>query len=67
MLKSYEIIKALQKAGFIEHRQNGGHEIFRKDNLRVVPMHSRYLKKGTIHGIIEQSGLTIEEFWGFIR
>lgn len=62
-LKSHEIIKVLQKAGFVEHRQRGGHKIFKKGNLRViVPIHPRDLKKGTVHSIIEQAGLTLEEF-----
>lgn len=62
-LKSRDIIRALQKAGFIEHRQRGGHKIFKKGNLRViVPVHPRDLKKGTVRSIIEQAGLTIEEF-----
>ncbi len=53
-LKSKDVIRALQKAG---------HKIFKKDNRRVtVPVHSRDLKKGTLYGIIEQAGLTVEEF-----
>ena len=63
VLKSRDIIKVLLKAGFIEHRQSGGHKIFKRNDLRVtVPMHSRELKKGTIYSIIEQSGLSVEEF-----
>jgi len=63
VLKSREIIKALQKAGFVEHRQKGSHKIFKKENLRVVvPFHSKDLKKGTIQSIIEQAGLTVDEF-----
>jgi predicted RNA binding protein YcfA (HicA-like mRNA interferase family) len=67
-LKSRDVIRALQKAGFLEHRQRGSHKIFKKDNLRVVvPVHPRDLKKGTIHSIIEQAGLTIEEFIEFLK
>jgi len=63
VLKSREIIKALQKAGFVEHRQKGSHKIFKKENLRIViPFHSKDLKKGTIQSIIEQAGLTVDEF-----
>lgn len=62
-LKSREFIRALHKAGFIEHRQRGGHKIFKKGNLRViVPVHPRDLKKGTVHSIIEQAELTLQEF-----
>ncbi len=46
-LKSRDIIRALQKAGFIEHRQKGSHKIFKKEDIRVtVPFHSLDLKKG---------------------
>lgn len=59
VLKSFDVVRALRNAGFVEHRQKGSHKIFKKENLRViVPMHSKDLKKGTIHGIIEQSELT---------
>jgi len=62
-LKSRDIIRILERAGFIEHRQKGGHKIFKKGNLRVtVPVHNKDLKKGTIHAIIEQAGFTLEEF-----
>lgn len=45
-LKSRDVIRALQEAGFIEHRQKGTHKIFKKDQLRVtVPVHDRELKK----------------------
>ena len=61
-LKSREIIRLLQQAGFEEHRQRGSHKIFKKENLRVtVPIHRKDLKKGTIRNIIKQAGLTVEE------
>jgi len=67
VLKSYDVIKVLKRAGFIEHRQTGSHKILKKEGFRVtVPRHSRDLKKGTINSIIEQSGLTIEEFIKFL-
>ena len=62
-LKSREVIRVLLKIGFIEHRQKGSHKIFKKGSLRVtVPTHIRDLKKGTVRSIIEQSGLTEDEF-----
>jgi predicted RNA binding protein YcfA (HicA-like mRNA interferase family) len=67
-LKSRDIIRALRKAGFEEHRQRGGHKIFKKGNLRViVPVHPRDLKKGTVHSIIDQAGLTVAEFIELLR
>ncbi len=67
-LKSCDIIKALKKAGFTEHRQRGSHKIFKKGFLRVtVPVHKRDLKKGTIYSIIEQAGFTVEEFLQLLK
>jgi len=67
-LKSHDLIRALQRAGFTEHRQRGGHKIFKKGNLRVVvPIHTRDLKKGTVYSIIEQAGLTKKEFIDLLK
>lgn len=64
-IKPKEVIKALEKAGWKVHRQKGSHVSMRKEgvlNLVVVPLHTRDLPKGTLHGILEDVGLTIEEF-----
>ena len=67
-LKSRDIIRALLKAGFTEHRQKGSHKIFKKEQLRVtVPIHSRDLKRGTVFSIIEQAELTIEQFLELLK
>jgi predicted RNA binding protein YcfA (HicA-like mRNA interferase family) len=67
-LKSREMIRALEKAGFVEHRQKGSHKIFKKDHLRVtVPIHNRDLKKGTVFCIIEQAELTVEKFLELLK
>ncbi|MBN2354577.1 type II toxin-antitoxin system HicA family toxin [candidate division KSB1 bacterium] len=59
-INSRDIIRALHRAGFVEHRQRGSHRIFKKETLRVtVPVHSRDLKKGTVMSIIEQAGFTV--------
>ncbi len=67
-LKSRDVIRILQKIGFIEHRQKGSHKIFKKENLRVtVPVHGLDLKRGTVRSIIEQTGLTEEAFLELLR
>lgn len=67
-LTSRELIRALELAGFQEHRQRGSHKIFKKGALRItVPVHSGDLKKGTVHSIIEQAGFTVEEFIELLR
>ena len=63
VLKPKKVIKALERGGFQVHHTSGSHYILKKDNLRVtVPYHNKDLKPGTLASIIEQSGLTVEEF-----
>lgn len=65
VVKPREAIRALEKAGWRVHRQKGSHVSMYKEsvpNLVVVPLHTRDLPKGTLHGILEDAGLTAEEF-----
>lgn len=58
-----EIIELLLKNGFELLRTKGSHQIFihRENNLRtVVPMHHKDLKKGTLHGILKQAGIDLD-------
>ena len=53
-LKSRDIIRVLERIGFIEHRQKVSHKILKKGNLRItVPVHPGDLKKATVHSIVE--------------
>ena len=64
-----ECIRALQKAGFVIKRQSGDHVIMKRPNppARVsVPNHRKDLKPGTLHQIIKDTGLTIDEFIEFL-
>jgi predicted RNA binding protein YcfA (HicA-like mRNA interferase family) len=62
-LKPKRVIKALERNGFYIHRTTGSHYIMKKNGRRVtVPYHSRDLKPGTLASIIEQAGLTVDEF-----
>jgi len=60
-----EIIKALIKIGFYEVSQKGSHVKYRKDGNptrnAIVPMHNE-VAKGTLQSILEQAGISIEEF-----
>jgi predicted RNA binding protein YcfA (HicA-like mRNA interferase family) len=59
-----ECAKALGKHGFYLKRREGGHMILRRDNpfgQVVVPDHKE-LDRGTLRGIIRQSGLSVDEF-----
>ena len=62
-LKPREVIKALERAGFIFLRQKGSHQIHGRGNLRVtIPYHNKDLKPKTLRHIIKQSGLEIKQF-----
>jgi predicted RNA binding protein YcfA (HicA-like mRNA interferase family) len=61
-----DAVKALRRLGFEERRQTGSHVIMRKDGRTVVvPMH-RPIKPGTLRGLIEQAGVTVEAFQGVL-
>ena len=63
--KPKEVIKALQRAGFILKRQTGSHAILFKTGLShpvTVPMHTADIPVGTLRAIIRQSNLTVDEF-----
>lgn len=66
-LKPAEVIRKLKRAGFVFDRQaKGSHEIwYNPINRRrtVVPNHPGVdVPRGTLKAIIEQAGLSIEEF-----
>jgi len=63
-----KVIRALEKAGFVFIRQKGSHKIFcKKHRLVVVPFHNKDLKKPTLKAIVEQSGMTEDEFIKLLR
>lgn len=57
-----EAVRALKRFEFLVLRQTGSHVILRKgDRTVVVPQH-KPLKPGTLKGLTEQAGLTLDEF-----
>jgi predicted RNA binding protein YcfA (HicA-like mRNA interferase family) len=57
-----DAVRALRRLGFQERRQTGSHVILRREaRTVVVPMH-RPIKPGTLRGLIEQAGVTLETF-----
>jgi predicted RNA binding protein YcfA (HicA-like mRNA interferase family) len=70
-VRSREVIRALEAAGFVVVRIKGSHHrlVHKDDPVRAttVPVHpSRDLPKGTLRDIIAQAGLTVEEFVGLL-
>jgi predicted RNA binding protein YcfA (HicA-like mRNA interferase family) len=66
-LKPKIVIRALERGGFYVHHVSGSHYILKKGGLRVtVPYHGKDLKPRTLASIVEQSGLSVEEFLDLI-
>ena len=65
-LRPKVVMRALERAGLRLIRITGSHHIYehpaRPDQVVPVPLHNRDLKRGTLHSIIKQAGLTEEEF-----
>ncbi len=65
-LTARQVVRALQRAGFVIHHQTGSHVHLRspdKPGLRVVvPYHNRDLAPKTLRSIIAQAELTADEF-----
>lgn len=61
-----DVIRVAERVGFEFDRQRGSHAVYRRasDQRRiVVPVHKgRDLKPGTLRGIIEDMGITVDEF-----
>ena len=63
-----DVCKALKCAGFSFIKQRGSHAKYSKDSrIVIVPMHDKDLKTGTLKGILEQSGMTVDEFIGYLK
>ena len=70
-LRGEAVLRALKKAGFIVVRIKGSHHIMahHDDPARrtVVPIHSgQDIKRGLLRKIIDDAGLSIDEFIGLI-
>jgi predicted RNA binding protein YcfA (HicA-like mRNA interferase family) len=69
-LTARDLIRALERAGFVVSRQSGSHcrLIHAANPARkvTVPVHSGDLKRGTLRGIIAQAGLTVDEFMALL-
>jgi len=70
ILKPKQVLRALERAGYYIHHQTGSHaRLFHKNRpeLRVtIPIHSKDLPAATLHRILKQANLSIEEFEKFL-
>ncbi len=60
-----DLLRALRRSGWVEVRQRGSHLRLRhptQPRLITVPVHQgEIVKPGTLAGILEQAGLSVEE------
>ena len=64
-LKPRQVVAALERGGFEIMRVVGSHyQMFNEHTRRhtTVPHHNRDLPRGTVSAIIQQAGLTREQF-----
>jgi predicted RNA binding protein YcfA (HicA-like mRNA interferase family) len=71
VVKGRQVIRALERAGFVVERIVGSHHILVHpgDATRTVtvPVHAnRDIKPGTLRSIVRQAGLTVDEFKAFL-
>lgn len=63
VLSAKQVIKVLERAGFVLRKSKGSHRTYVREARRVtVPYHTTDIKPGTLLSIIEQSGLSRDEF-----
>jgi predicted RNA binding protein YcfA (HicA-like mRNA interferase family) len=68
-LHSRKIIQALERCGFLFHRQTGSHVILRHPTTRqttCVPRHGKDVKRALMKEILRQAGLSEEDFQKFL-
>jgi len=59
-----EAVAAFKKDGWIAGRRVGSHVVMEKEGMRPtlsIPQHDE-LRPGTLHVLIKQAGLTVEQF-----
>jgi predicted RNA binding protein YcfA (HicA-like mRNA interferase family) len=65
-LKPRQVIRVLERAGFVLDRASGGHRYFvhpaRPELLVCVPVHPGDLKRPVVHSILRQADLTVDAF-----
>jgi predicted RNA binding protein YcfA (HicA-like mRNA interferase family) len=57
-----EVVRALERLGFMVVRQRGSHIVMRRGSLGCVVPNHRALKIGTLVGLLKQAGISPDEF-----
>ncbi len=67
LVSGTEVVRTLERLGFIVLRQKGSHIILRRGPTGCVVPNHREIKTGTLSGILKQSGVSAEEFIETLR
>jgi predicted RNA binding protein YcfA (HicA-like mRNA interferase family) len=66
-LSGSEIIRALQRLGFVVARQRGSHIVLRRGGSGCVVPNHREVRIGTLSGLLKQAGVSPGEFIEALR
>jgi predicted RNA binding protein YcfA (HicA-like mRNA interferase family) len=64
-MRPLDVVRALEKCGFVVARQRGSHVVLTKTGLRrpvIVAVHARELPPRHIAKILSQADVSVEEF-----
>ncbi len=65
VVRPRQLIRALERAGFVVHHIRGSHYYLRHPDrpgvLITIPFHNRDLKRGTLHAILRQAELGFDD------
>jgi predicted RNA binding protein YcfA (HicA-like mRNA interferase family) len=67
LVSGNEVVRTLERLGFILLRQKGSHIILRRGPTGCVVPNHREIKTGTLSGILKQAGVSVEEFIKTLR
>jgi predicted RNA binding protein YcfA (HicA-like mRNA interferase family) len=59
-----EALRNLKKFGFTEHQQRGRRPVLKHNDepMVVLPMHAKDIPRGTLHNILHQTKLSLEDW-----
>ena len=61
-LSGAQIVRALERLGFVVARQSGSHIVMRRNGQGCVVPNNKEVKVGTVNGVLRQAGVSAEEF-----
>ena len=59
-----DAVRAFRRLGYESLRQAGSHHIMRRLHRTIVVPQHKPIKPGTLRGMLDQAGVTLEEFMG---